>query len=305
MSSAGDSTGQRAEIAAPILAVQDLSVRFDTPHGLVEAVRGVSFDIGREKVGIVGESGSGKSMTGRAVLRLTPKAAQVSAQRLDLHGQDLRRLSPREMRAIRGRRISMVLQDPKYSLNPVMRVGAQIAEAYLVHHKATQREARERALEMLEAVKIRNPRRVYELFPHEVSGGMGQRVMIAMMLIPEPELLIADEPTSALDVTVRMQVLAILDDLVSSRGLGLMFISHDLNLVATFCDRVLIMYAGRIVESCRASDLKHARHGYTRGLLESLPRIDERKERLQVLERDAAWRDGPTILHQSSGGSRP
>jgi peptide/nickel transport system ATP-binding protein len=138
---------------------------------------------------------------------------------------------------------------------------------------------------------------VYDLYPHEVSGGMGQRVMIAMMLIPEPEFLIADEPTSALDVTVRMQVLAILDDLVQSRGLGLMFISHDLNLVATFCDRVLIMYAGRIVESCPASALRDARHGYTRGLLESLPRIGEKRERLQVLQRDPAWRDAPTIHH--------
>ena len=191
----------------------------------------------------------------------------------------------------------MVLQDPKFSLNPVMRVGDQIAEAYLVHHDATRREARDRALAMLQAVRIRNPRRVYDLYPHEVSGGMGQRVMIAMMLIPEPELLIADEPTSALDVTVRMQVLAILDDLVESRGLGLMFISHDLNLVATFCDRVLIMYAGRIVESCRAADLREARHDYTRGLLESLPRIGERRERLQVLQRNPAWRDGPAIVH--------
>ena len=300
-----DDEREAAGDLAPILSVRDLWVHFDTPHGKVEAVRGISLDIGREKVGIVGESGSGKSMTGRAVLRLTPKTAKVSAQRLHLHGDDLRAMSERQMRAIRGRRISMILQDPKFSLNPVMRVGEQIAEAYLVHHKASRAEARDRALAMLEAVKIRNPRRVYELHPHEVSGGMGQRVMIAMMLIPEPELLIADEPTSALDVTVRMQVLAILDDLVSSRGLGLMFISHDLNLVATFCDRVLIMYAGRIVESCRAADLRAARHGYTRGLLESLPRIDERRSRLQVLQRDPAWRDAPTIVHEPSDGLQP
>lgn len=195
----------------------------------------------------------------------------------------------------------MILQDPKFSLNPVMRVGEQIAEAYLVHHKASRAEARERALTMLGAVKIRDPRRVYGLYPHEVSGGMGQRVMIAMMLIPEPELLIADEPTSALDVTVRIQVLAILDDLVRSRGLGLIFISHDLNLVATFCDRVLIMYAGRIVESCPASRLREARHGYTRGLLGSLPRIAERRDRLEVLDRDPAWRDSPIIEHGTPG----
>jgi peptide/nickel transport system ATP-binding protein len=145
---------------------------------------------------------------------------------------------------------------------------------------------------MLEAVHIRNPDRVYELYPHEVSGGMGQRIMIAMMLAPEPDLLIADEPTSALDVTVRMQVLAILDELVTRRGLGLMFISHDLNLVATFCDRVLIMYAGRIVEECLAAELAHARHPYTQGLLASLPRIGERREHLEVLRRDPAWLDG-------------
>jgi peptide/nickel transport system ATP-binding protein len=236
-------------------------------------------------------------MTGRAILGLTPKNARVTAQTLALHGTDLRTLSARELRQVRGRRISMILQDPRYSLNPVMRVGDQIAEAYLVHHKASRAQARDKTLAMLEAVKIRNPARVYDLYPHEVSGGMGQRVMIAMMLIPEPEFLIADEPTSALDVTVRMQVLAILDDLVQSRGLGLMFISHDLNLVATFCDRVLIMYAGRIVESCPASALRDARHGYTRGLLESLPRIGEKRERLQVLQRDPAWRDAPTIHH--------
>lgn len=281
-----------------ILSVRDLRVSFDTPHGVVEAVRGVSFDIGREKVGIVGESGSGKSMTGRAILRLTPRKAWVSAEKLELHGQSLAALTEQQMRQIRGRRISMILQDPRYSLNPVTRVGDQIAEAYLVHHRASKREARERTLAMLDAVKIRNPARVYDLYPHEVSGGMGQRVMIAMMLIPEPEFLIADEPTSALDVTVRMQVLAILDDLVQSRGLGLMFISHDLNLVATFCDRVLIMYAGRIVESCRAADLQKARHGYTRGLLESLPRIGEKRDRLSVLERDPTWREGPAIHHE-------
>lgn len=284
-----------ADESAPIVSVRNLRVAFDTPHGAVEAVRGISFDIAREKVGIVGESGSGKSMTGRAILRLTPPKARVSAERLDLHGQDLRALDERAMRLVRGRRMSMILQDPRYSLNPVVRVGEQIAEAYLVHRRVSRAEARDKARAMLETVRIRHPDRVYELYPHEVSGGMGQRVMIAMMLIAEPEFLIADEPTSALDVTVRLQVLAILDDLVQSRGLGLMFISHDLNLVATFCDRVLIMYAGRIVETCPAAELRRARHGYTRGLLESLPRIDKRRDRLPVLERDPAWRDAPAV----------
>jgi peptide/nickel transport system ATP-binding protein len=275
--------------AAPVLAVEGLHVRFDTPHGPVHAVRGVSFEVGRERVGIVGESGSGKSMTGRAILRLTPRAAHVEAKRLEFAGEDLAGASERRMRAIRGRRISMILQDPRVSLNPVMRVGDQVAEAYAAAGKGSRAEARERALDMLAQVRIRDPRRVYDLYPHQVSGGMGQRIMIAMMLVPEPELLIADEPTSALDVTVRMQVLAILDDLVSRRGLALVFISHDLNLVATFCDRVLVMYAGRIVEECRAAELAHARHPYTRGLLEALPRLESPRERLPVLQRDAAW----------------
>ena len=190
---------------------------------------------------------------------------------------------------IRGARISMILQDPKFSLNPVQRVGDQIAEAYAVHHRGQRREAREKALEMLEAVQIRDPERVYRLYPHEISGGMGQRVMIAMMLVPEPEVIIADEPTSALDVTVRQQVLSILDDLVTERNIGLIFISHDLNLVRSFCDRVLIMYAGRIVESLDADKLEHATHPYTRGLLNALPSLEHPRDRLEVLKRDPKW----------------
>ena len=276
---------------SPILTVEDLRVGFPTPRGTVEAVRGISFAIGRNKVGIVGESGSGKSMTGRAILKLLPGGATSTVKSMKLGDTDLASLSENEMLGIRGKRISMILQDPKYSLNPVMRVGHQIAEAFRVHHRASRAEAEERALEMLAAVRIRDPRRVFSLYPHEVSGGMGQRIMIAMMLIPEPELIIADEPTSALDVTVRLQVLAILDDLVTTRGIGLMFISHDLNLVSSFCDEVLIMYAGRIVERCPAAELHQAKHPYTRGLLASLPRLEDGHKRLRVLERDPSWRD--------------
>ncbi len=279
----------------PLLTVEDLWVRFPTPHGMLEAVRGISFTAGREKLGIVGESGSGKSMTGRAILRLSPIAAQVEAKRLDFDGIDLQAVSERQMLDIRGSRISMIMQDAKYSLNPMIRVGEQIAEAYRVHHKASRKEARERALEMIAAVQIRDPKRVYGLYPHEVSGGMGQRVMIAMMMIPDPDLIIADEPTSALDVTVRTEILRLLDTLVADRGLGLIFISHDLNLVSDFCDRVLIMYSGRIMESLDAADLYDARHAYTRGLLNALPRVERPRDRLPVLERDPDWLDGRTF----------
>ena len=281
-------------MADPLLRVRGLRVAFPSPTGPVEAVRGVSFDVGREKLGIVGESGSGKSMTGRALLKLSPKAARVTAERLDFAGIDLLAASERRMRAIRGARISMILQDPKYSLNPLMRVGQQIAETCRLHQRVGRAEANAKALAMLEAVHIREPKRVFDLYPHEVSGGMGQRVMIAMMLVTEPDLIIADEPTSALDVTIRRQVLGILDELVTGRGVGLIFISHDLNLVAEFCDRVLVMYAGRIVEELRAADLHKARHPYTQALLRSLPRLDQPVAELAVPTRDPAWRDGPT-----------
>ena len=273
----------------PILSVKNLNVTYHTARAHFQAVRHLSFDVGREKVAIVGESGSGKSTVGRAILRLLPSATEITADRMVFEGQDISNLSEARLQAIRGQRISMILQDPKYSLNPVMTVGEQISEAYRVHNKVSRKHAKERALEQLAAVRIRDPRHVYDLYPHEVSGGMGQRIMIAMMLIPEPAMIIADEPTSALDVTVRLQVLAILDDLVRDRGIGLIFISHDLNLVQSFCDRVLIMYAGQIVEELRGDELDQARHPYTTGLLASLPRIGNRHQRLEVLNRDPAW----------------
>lgn len=278
-----------------LLTVEDLSVRFHTRTGIVDAVRNISFSVGREKVGIVGESGSGKTMTGRSVLRLIRPPGEITAKRMEFDGHDLLTLSEKQMRDIRGDRISMVMQDPKYSLNPVMTIGEQIAEAYRVHTGASFRDAKVRAAEMLAAVKIRDPERVLALYPHEVSGGMGQRIMIAMMLIPDPDLMIADEPTSALDVTVQMQVLAIIDDLVTQRGMGLMFVSHDLNLVASFCDRVIIMYAGQIVETCKASELDQAQHPYTRGLLNSLPRLDREPGPLPVLERQESWKTEPGV----------
>ncbi len=283
------------ETNGALLTVEDLWVRFHTRTRIVEAVRGISFSVGREKVGIVGESGSGKTVTGRSILGLVRPPGVVTAKRMEFDGQDILNAPEKTMRAIRGDRISMVMQDPKFSLNPVMKVGDQIAEAYRVHSGGSARDAKRRALEMLEAVKIRDPERVYGTYPHEVSGGMGQRIMIAMMMSPDPDMIIADEPTSALDVTVQMQVLSILDDLVTERGLGLIFISHDLNLVSSFCDRVIIMYSGQIVETCRARDLNSATHPYTRGLLASLPRVDEPVNELAVLDRQASWETGEGV----------
>lgn len=278
-----------------LLKVDDLWVKFPTRQGMFEAVRGISFELGQERLGIVGESGSGKSMTGRAILRLIRKPGIVEAGQISLNGQNLLNLSEKKMRGVRGQQISMVMQDPKFSLNPVMTVGQQIMEAYLLHNRASRKVAWAKAVEMLEAVSIRDPERVMKAYPHEVSGGMGQRIMIAMMLIPNPKLLIADEPTSALDVSVQRQVLSIMDGLVKERGMGLIFISHDLNLVSEFCDRVLIMYAGRVVEICEASKLHEAKHPYTRGLLNSLPRLDNPVTHLDVLTRDEAWKTGEVI----------
>ena len=276
--------------AQPLLSVDDLRIAYPNREGgLQDVVRGVSFTLGRERLGIVGESGSGKSQTGRAILGLTAPGGQVSARQLAFDGIDLLRCPPRQRRELRGGRIAMILQDPKYSLDPVMNIGGQIAETLQAHQPQPAREARERVLEALAAVGIDDPARVAKLYPHEVSGGMGQRAMIAMMLIAGPELLIADEPTSALDVTVQLQVLAILDKLVADKGMGLIFISHDLRLVSSFCDRVLVMYAGRVVEQIAAADLQHARHPYTRGLLNCLPQLQAPRHPLPTLDRQPEW----------------
>src|SRR4029077_18428674 len=238
-----------SENGGPLLKVENLSVRYNTPSGVVEALRNVSFELGREKLGVVGESGSGKSTLGRAILRLIPRPGEVNAGRMDFMGRDLQGMSEIEMRRVRGKQITMILQDPKFSLNPVMKAGDQILEVLSIHGRIDRREGRRRVIEILKAVRIRDPERVYNAYIHKLSGGMGQRLITSMMVVTNPMLLIADEPTSALDVTVRMQVLAIIDDLVTQRGMGLIFISHDLNLVGSFCDRILIMYGGRIVES--------------------------------------------------------
>ena len=272
-----------------LVDVQNLRIAFPTPTGWAEAVRGVSLTLGKEKLGIVGESGSGKSLTARSLLRLLPGGARVQADRLAFDGIDVLAASERQMRAVRGKRAGLVLQDPKYSLNPVMTAGDQIAEAWRAHKGGSRRVAAQAAVDLLAQVLIRDPARVAGSYPHELSGGMGQRVMIAMMLAPDPELLIADEPTSALDATVQAEILRLLEDLVSRRGMGLLLISHDLPLVGHFCDRVAVMYAGRVVEELRAGELARARHPYTRGLLDCMPRLSHPASRLPVMARDPAW----------------
>ena len=276
-------------MTAPLLSVRDLRVSFPTRDGgRANVVDGVSFDLGRERLGIVGESGSGKSMTGRAILRLIRPPGRVEAARLAFEGEDLIAAPERRMRALRGARISMVMQDPRFSLNPVMTVGRQVAEAVRAHTALGRAATRSRVIEMLDAVRIDHPERVAALYPHQVSGGMGQRIMIAMMLIARPSLLIADEPTSALDVSVQAQVLDLMDALVRGDGMGLILISHDLDLVARYCDRILVMRAGRVVEACEARRLHEARHPYTRGLLAAVPRMGETRAELPTLDRRAA-----------------
>lgn len=278
----------------PLIHVENLRIGFPAEGGgVTEAVKGVSFTVGHEKLGIVGESGSGKSLSSRAIMGVLPAYASVSADVMQFKDIDLLSASPRTRRQLRGDGMGMILQDPKFSLNPVMRIGQQIVEAiYIGNRSLSWAMMRKKALEILEAVHIRAPDRVFDLYPHELSGGMGQRVMIAMMVVREPELLIADEPTSALDVSVQAQVLDIMDELVSRRGMGLIFISHDLNLVARFCDRVLVMYAGSIVETLDARRMHEATHPYTRGLLACLPSIDGPLTPLPVLERQADWGRG-------------
>ena len=272
-----------------LLTVEDLSVTFPGRTGVTRAVRNASLTLGRERLGVVGESGSGKTTMGRALLGLLPRTATVTAKTMVYEGADLLRCTEQDWQQLRGARMSMVMQDAKYSLNPVKTVGRQIGETARLHLGSDRDDARRRTLAMLEAVQIRDPELVFGLYPHQLSGGMGQRVMIAMMLVAEPDLLIADEPTSALDVTVQNEVLRILDDLVRDRGMGLIMISHNLTMVSSFCDRVLIMYGGRIVEECAAQDLANAHHPYTRALVAATPSLDVRRTELATVVRDPQW----------------
>ncbi|WKL21820.1 ABC transporter ATP-binding protein [Agrobacterium tumefaciens] len=269
--------------SSPILSVRDLNVRFG--RNTIPAVSNVNFDVGRERVGIVGESGSGKSTTGRAAMRLLPKSATVTAERMDFLAEPLLEKSERQMGAIRGSEMALIMQDPRYSLNPVLPIGKQVAEAAELHLALTGKAARNAARDMLLRVRINDPDRVMGLYSHQISGGMGQRVMIAMMLLAKPKLVIADEPTSALDVSVRKDVLLLLDEMVRENNSGLILISHDIRMVAAFCERVLVMYGGRVVETL--SKLEDAQHPYTRGLIAAMPDPRNPVRRLKVLDRQA------------------
>jgi peptide/nickel transport system ATP-binding protein len=256
-----------------ILVVKNLRTSFPSESGLVHAVDNVSFNVRKgEAVALVGESGCGKSVTAMSIMRLVAAPGRITAGEIHFKGRDLAELSEREIRRVRGDDIAMVFQEPMTSLNPVFRVGAQVAEAIRIHRNVSRREARERARAMLELVSIPDPEKRLDDYPHQLSGGMRQRVMIAMALANDPELLIADEPTTALDVTIQAQIMELLASLQERLGLAILLITHDLGIVAEFCERVIVMYTGRIVEEAPVHELfANPAHPYTRGLLQSLP----------------------------------
>jgi peptide/nickel transport system ATP-binding protein len=262
--------------AGPLLEVEGLTVAFDTEQGQRRVVEEASFSVGAgETVGLVGESGCGKSVTAMSIMRLLPSPPlRALAGRILFEGADLLDLAPEAMRALRGDRIGMVFQEPMTSLNPVLSIGYQIEEVLRLHRKTGRGEARRQALEMLRLVGIGAPERRLDQYPHQLSGGLRQRVMIAIALICRPQLLIADEPTTALDVTIQAQILELLRSLKREMGMALLLITHDLGVVAEMCDQVVVMYAGRIVEQATAAELfRRPRHPYTSGLLSAMPRL--------------------------------
>jgi oligopeptide/dipeptide ABC transporter ATP-binding protein len=265
-----------------VLEVADLNVRIAGRRGVVRAVDGVTFEVAAgEAVGIVGESGSGKSMTLRAILGLLPPGALITGGRVLLDGVDLTGLSQKQLNEIRGRRISMIFQEPMSALNPVQRVGAQIAEGPRVHLGASRAAARDRALDLMDKVGIPDPEQRYRAYPHEFSGGMRQRVMIAIALSCGPEIILCDEPTTALDVTIQDQILRLLARLCAEQGVSLVFVTHDLPVVAQTCQQLCVMYAGQLVERGAVGDvLAGPRHPYTLGVVRSAPDFDEVRDAL-------------------------
>ncbi len=272
------------ETTAPLLSVEDLAVRFPTEDGVVNAVRGVSYTLAeREVLGIVGESGSGKSVSSMALMQLLPRTAQVEGRVL-LRGRDVLRMSAAEQRSLRGRRIGMIFQDPMTALNPVYSIGDQLAETVRSHEAVSRRRALDRALEMLDLVGIPQPRERLGAYPHEFSGGMRQRVMIAMAVINNPEIIIADEPTTALDVTVQAQILEKLLEVKDAVNAAIILITHDLGVVASIAQRVLVMYAGRAVEYGETAQVfRSPRMPYTAGLLGSIPTLASAGTRLRPI----------------------
>jgi peptide/nickel transport system ATP-binding protein len=265
-----------------LLEVRDLKTYFRTDDGIVKAVDGVSFEVEKgQTLGIVGESGSGKSVTCLTIMGLNPKASAITSGEALLNGEDLLTASPKRLREVRGNDIAMIFQDPMTSLNPVHTIGRQLIEAVLLHRDITKKQARSRALELLKAVGIPRAERRIDDYPHQFSGGMRQRVMIAMALVNDPDLLIADEPTTALDVTTQAQILALMNRLQEEFGSAIIMITHDLGVVAEIADEVVVMYAANVVERAPVDELfKRPRHPYTWGLLGSLPRLDANVERL-------------------------
>ena len=273
------------EAGQRLLEVRGLQTSFHTRDGVVRAVTGVDFHVDRGEVfGLVGESGCGKSVTSLSIMRLIVPPGRIEAGEVLFDGNDLLKLRDREMRRVRGERISMIFQQPTSSLNPVYDVGMQVGEMLELHRQMKRKDARERALELLQMVGIPDPRRRLDAFPHELSGGMAQRVMIAMALACEPELLIADEPTTALDVTIQAQILDVIRTLQRETNTAMILITHDLGVVAEMCDRVAVMYAGEIVEEGDVAGLfADPKHPYTRGLIGSVPRLGEDREQLSVI----------------------
>jgi peptide/nickel transport system ATP-binding protein/oligopeptide transport system ATP-binding protein len=276
-------------VTAPLLSVRDLRTYFVTERGggIARAVDGVSFDLfPGETLGIVGESGCGKTVTSLSILRLIPEPPGYIRPEsvIEFEGRNLLTLAPPDLRAIRGNRIAMIFQEPSSALNPVLRIGDQIGEAAVVHQGLTAREARGRAIEMLTLVGIPDPAERVDQYPHQLSGGMRQRVMIAMALVCHPQILIADEPTTALDVTIQAQILELLARLQRELGMAVMLITHDLGVVAGTADRVAVMYAGQVVESATTTELfAHPAHPYTEGLMASIPKLDAPRERLHTI----------------------
>jgi len=268
-----------------LVNIENLHVRFRTYAGEVHAVNGVNLDIRRGEIfGLVGETGCGKTVTGLSLLRLIPHPGEIVAGRITFKGQDILSLSEQEMQDIRGAQIAMIFQNPAASLNPVFSVGEQIEMVIRQHQKVNRSVARQRALEMLETVGLPDPPQIIKTYPHELSGGMQQRVMVALALASNASLLIADEPTTALDVTIQAQILTLLTQLKESRGLSILLITHNMGVVAETCDRVAVLYAGHVVEKGRTRDIfKEMKHPYTQGLLEAIPRLGSHGKRLRAI----------------------